>query len=108
MKNQDEIIEIIIDLQEKGFDHDFTIEHENIRCLQYDELIAPDGFDIVEMYRCNPKAKPGNNSIIYGIKLKHYEVKGILMSNYRSYISGMSVQLWQKFDSFLKDQIAAA
>ena len=102
MKNQDEIIEIIIDLQEN---HDFTIEHENIRCLQYDELIAPDAFEILEMHSCGLGAKESRRSIIYGIKLNHYEVKGILMSNYRSYISGMSVQLWQKFDNFLKSRI---
>ncbi len=108
MKNQDEIIEIIIDLQEKGFDHDFIIANENIRCLQYDELIAPDDFDIVEMHFCNSKAKQHSNAIIYGIKLRNYDVKGILMSSFRSYTSGMSLQLWKKFDGFLKKSHATA
>ena len=106
MSNKDEIIDLIIDLQERGYDHDFMIEHEHIRCLQYDELISPDNFEIVETYYCKHRHDIRNQSIIYGIRLTHYHVKGILISNYKSYTDGMSLQLWQKFDNILRENLA--
>ena len=96
------LIDIIIDLQEKGFDHDFVLEHEYIRCLQYDVQIPPDDFEILEIrpYKGNVYLK--NMAIIYAIQLKDYDIKGILMSNSKSYLCGLSMHLWKKFDSEIR------
>ena len=96
---QDELIDIIIDLQERGFDHDFVIDHEHIRCLQYNETISPDDFDILETHFCADNVHECANYILYGIQLKHYDLKGILMSTHRTYHAGLSIHLWQKFNN---------
>lgn len=96
---QYELIDIIIDLQDRGFDHDFTIDHEHILCLQYNEMIPPDDFDILETHLCTNNVDCRGNYILYGIQLKHYNIKGILMSNHKTYNYGLSLHLWQKFNN---------
>ena len=93
------LIDIIIDLQERGFDHDFILDHEHIRCLQYNEMIPPDDFEILETHHCDNKTNVRSNYILYGIQLKSYNVRGILMSTHKSYTHGMSLHLWQKFNN---------
>ena len=95
----DDLIDIIIDLQERGFDHDFILDHEHIRCLQYNEMILPDDFDILETHLCTDNLPVRGNYILYGIQLKNYTIKGILMSNQKSYNYGLSSHLWQKFNN---------
>jgi hypothetical protein len=97
--SNDALIDIIIDLQERGFDHDFIVDHEHIRCLQYNEIIPPDDFEILETHHCDNKANLKNYYIFYAIQLKNYDVRGILMSTYKSYTHGMSLHLWQKFNT---------
>jgi hypothetical protein len=96
--SSDALIDIIIDLQERGFDHDFILDHEHIRCLQYNEIIPPDDFEILETHHCDNKANLKSNYIFYAIRLKNYDIKGILMSTHKSYTQGMSLHLWQKFN----------
>jgi hypothetical protein len=95
----DALIDIIIDLQERGFDHDFILDHEHIRCLQYNEIIPPDDFEILETHYCSDKTYLKGNYILYAIQLRNYHVRGILMSTHKSYTHGMSLHLWQKFNN---------
>jgi hypothetical protein len=89
MNHQKNQLETIIALQERGYDHDFILDHDSIRCLQYDLLIPSDGFQIVEMYQYNEN----NRSIaIYAIQLNDYCVKGILRRDCESLSLGSSVR----------------
>lgn len=100
--DDEQSIHLIIDLQERGFNYDFVIENEHIRCLQYNELISPDDFEIVETYHCTSSGKHHECSLVYAIRLTNYDMQGILMSDYRSYIKGMSLRLWSKFNSVIR------
>ncbi|AYL94504.1 hypothetical protein [Mucilaginibacter celer] len=105
MQQNHKLINVIIDLQTRGFNHDFVIENEYIRCLQYNELISPDDFEILETYHCDDRE---GGSLVYAIRLSNYDVSGILMSSYRSYIRGMSLRLWSKFNNVIKLNYTAA
>lgn len=98
----EQLINLIIDLQERGFNHDFVIENEYIRCLQYNELISPDDFDILETYHCKSLGKNNDCSLVYAIRLINHDMKGILMSDYGVYIKGMSLSLWSKFNNVIR------
>lgn len=100
--DDEQLINLIIDLQERGFNHDFVIENEHIRCLQHNELISPDDFEILETYHCKSSGKNNECSLVYAIRVPNHEMKGILMSDYRSYIKGMSLRLWSKFNSVIR------
>lgn len=107
MKNevcQNELIDIIIDLQERGFDHDFVINHEFICCLQYNAMIAPEDFDILETHTCVNNQHACGDYYLYGIRLKNHDIKGILMNKHNSNSDGLSFQLWEKFNTeIIKD-----
>lgn len=100
--DDEQLINLIIDLQERGFNHDFIIENEYIRCLQCNELISPDNFEILETYHCKSSSKNNECSLVYAIRVINDDMKGILMSDYKSYIKGMSLRLWSKFNSVIR------
>jgi hypothetical protein len=102
MRQMEEIINIKTGLRLRGFDHTFMLEHEHIRCLEYNELVLPCDFEIAEIHYCKTPEDMKHSSIIYGIELERYGIKGILMSHYRCYLSGMSLQLWSKFGAILQ------
>lgn len=104
MKRLHEIMNIKTNLRNQGFDHTFVIDRENIRCLEYGVLIAPEDFEITEIHYCKTP-KNDDNCIIYGIELTPYGVKGILISHYQCYLTGMSFQLWHKFAGILRAMI---
>jgi hypothetical protein len=86
LKNQ---LDTIIALQNRGYDHDFILDHDGIRCLQYDLLISPDDFQIVEMHQCNENKQ---SIAIYAIQLNDYDVKGILRRQFEALSLGSSVR----------------
>ena len=100
MKNEEchsELIDMIIDLQERGFDHDFVINHECICCLQYNAMVPPEDFDILETHFCVNNQHLCGDYVLYGIRLKNHDIKGILMNNQKAYNNGLSFQLSEKF-----------
>ncbi|WP_162996387.1 hypothetical protein [Mucilaginibacter celer] len=96
MKNSDAKAEVIIDLQNKGYDLDFTLNNEFLRCVQDGELISPDDFEIAETYLIQSEAQAGMPYVIYAIRSLHNGIKGILMTSYSGFMHGMSIRLWSK------------
>ena len=96
-------LQAIVSLHEKGFDHDFVIDKEFIRCMQNNELVAPDDFEIFEVNHCICSTRSQNNSILYGVFLNNFSIKGILWSSYKTYQYGLSIHLWQKLYKKIKN-----
>ncbi len=86
----------IIDLQERGYDHDFILKNEYIHCVQESQSICPDDFEVAEAYRFEGKNRMRDNYIIYAIKLLNNDVKGILMTPFSTLTRGLSIHLWSK------------
>ena len=89
-------IEAIIDLQGRGYDHDFVISDEHIICVQEGQTICPDEFEVIEAYRFEGKKKLCDNCVIYAIRSFNYDLSGILMTSYRRLTIGVSIHLWSK------------
>jgi hypothetical protein len=83
----------IIDLQERGYDHDFILKNEYIHCVQQSQSICPDDFEVAEAYRFEGKS---DNCIIYAIRSLNNDIKGILMTSYGTLTKGLSIHLWSK------------
>ncbi len=94
--------DVIIDLQQRGYDNDFILKSEGLLCIQHHEMINPDQFEISESYRFDGKTKPCDNFIIYAIRSLNDDVKGILMTSYSALTRGMSVHLWSKLSVELR------
>ena len=102
MSNYQTKAEVIIDLQERGYENDFILRNEGVLCVQRSELINPDGFEITETYRCDGQPRPNDNFVIYAIREINSDLKGILMASYVTLTSGMSIHLWSKLATYLK------
>lgn len=96
MKNLDSRAKVIIGLQTKGYDLDFTLNNEFLRCIQDGELISPDDFEIVETFLFADESITGLPSVIYAINSFSYGVKGILMTSFTAFSQGLSIHLWFK------------
>jgi len=96
MKNLDSKAEVIIGLQNKGYDLDFTLNNEYLRCVQDGELISPDDFEITETYLFEKEAQTEMPYVIYAINSLHNGIKGILMTSYSAFTEGLSIHLWSK------------
>lgn len=94
--------EAIIDLQERGYDHDFILKNEYILCIQESQTISPDDFEITETYRFDGKSRLCDNYIIYAIRSLNNDLNGILMTSYSTLTRGLSIHLWSKLANNLK------
>jgi len=96
MESYNNIAEAIIDLQLRGYDQDFVIKNEHILCVQDSELISPDDFEVINAYKFGKGKKPKDNYVIYAIRSIHNDLKGILLTSYGTFSSGLSIHLWSK------------
>jgi hypothetical protein len=92
---------VIIGLQNKGYNMDFILNNEFLRCVQDGELISPDDFEIAETYLIEGESQLGLLYVIYAINSLHNGIKGILMISYGAFTQGLSIHLWSKLASNL-------
>ena len=103
MENYATKTEAIIDLQKRGYDQDFILKSEGILCVQQNELIRPEEFEITGTYRFEGKSKLCDNYIIYAIRSVENDIKGILMTSFRGFENNISIHLWSKLASTLQN-----
>jgi len=103
MENYATKTEAIIDLQKRGYDQDFILKSEGILCVQQNELIRPEEFEITGTYRFEGKRRFCDNYIIYAIRSVENDIKGILMTSFRGFENNISTHLWSKLASTLQN-----
>jgi hypothetical protein len=103
MENYNNKLQAIIGLQNKGYDLDFILKDENLLCLQEDELISPDEFEISETYRFAETHGCNETYVIYAIRSVHRDLKGILMTSYSAFNEGLGIHLWRKLSTTLRE-----
>ncbi len=89
--------EVIIDLQERGYDQDFVLASEGILFLQQGELYRPDEFDVTETYRFEKNQRNSDGDLIYAIRSWEKDIRGILMTSVRNLENNISIHLSSKF-----------
>ncbi len=88
--------EVIIDLQERGYSHDFILQNDCIHYVQQSESICPDDFEVMETYRIDGKRRMRDNCVIYAIWSINSDSRGILVTSYGTLTKGLSIHLWSK------------
>lgn len=81
MGNYNTTTEAIIDLQERGYDQDFTLKGDQLLYVQQSELIKAEEFEIAETYQFADEQSNAGNRVIYGLRAINLNVKGILMTS---------------------------
>ncbi len=87
------VSEAINALRKQGFTVDFNLE-EN--CIVHDlKKYAAEDFEIVDVYRYEGNSDPADEAAVYAIESRS-GLKGILVTAYGTYTSGMSEAILKK------------
>jgi hypothetical protein len=73
------IVDAIVDLQSRGYLFDFSLLRNKLFCAQKKCFFSLDEFDILEKYSFQTGQLPGKKTVVYGVELLSYGLKGILL-----------------------------
>ncbi|QES87908.1 phosphoribosylpyrophosphate synthetase [Rhizosphaericola mali] len=79
------LVDALNDLKARGFDLDFNLAFDKIKCVENEICLAPSQFEIVETYRFEGASNPDDSSILYAITSNDGTMKGTLISAYGVY-----------------------
>ncbi len=74
------LVSAVIDMQERGFDADFSLTGNRLLCSQLSMLIGPRDFEVVEMHYFPRCIETPCERMIYGIEVPSCGMKGILIT----------------------------
>lgn len=86
------------ELIKRGYSEDFLLMKENdcLICNDNSLVLSPDDFEIDEFYRFEGMSNPSDESIIYAISSKKYNLKGIVINSYGAEYNFRSSKLVEK------------
>jgi hypothetical protein len=87
--------EAVNGLKKRGFTIDFNIEAEKLVCSKTPLALAPNEFEITEVYRFEGNTDPADEAVVYAIESKHGQ-KGILVNAYGPDANAMDGELIRK------------
>jgi hypothetical protein len=95
MYSYDTLSEAVNGLKKRGFTIDFNIEAEKLVCSKTPLALAPNEFEITEVYRFEGNTDPADEAVVYAIESKHGQ-KGILVNAYGPDANVMDGELIRK------------
>lgn len=95
MKNYNNLVDALQDLNARGFKIDFNLKPHCLECVALNLQLHPEDFEIMETYRFEGESSPDDNSVLYAIESKD-GVKGILVDAYGTYAEAISPQMASK------------
>lgn len=91
--------EAINDLVLEGYTCNFNINSNRIEDASNNIALHPDDFEIDEIFRFDGMTNPEDESILYAISSKKYQVKGLLVNAYGMYADHDSAELAAKLQA---------
>ncbi len=88
--------ETINGLKEEGYTLDFNIREDCIVCHQSNTVLSNDDFEIDKIFRFEGQSNPDDQSILYAISSKKFNVKGTLVNGYGIYADDVTTALVAK------------
>lgn len=95
MYSYDTVSEAVNGLKKRGFTIDFNIEEEKLVCNTTPLALAPNQFEITEIYRFEGNTDPGDEAVVYAIESKDGQ-KGILVNGYGPEANTVDAELVKK------------
>jgi hypothetical protein len=81
MKMYDTVTEAISDLKSRGYINDFNLGFNGIPSHKLFFSLAPDKFEITEVYRFEGDTDPDDETVVYAIESKE-GIKGTIVNGY--------------------------
>lgn len=81
MTNYRTILEAINDLKKRGYSIDFNLGFNGVQSHKTSVSLAPEKFEITEVYRFEGETDPDDEAVVYAIESQDGH-KGILLNGY--------------------------
>jgi hypothetical protein len=81
MFNYDTVSEAVNGLRQRGYVIDFNLEADRIKCDKTPLSLAPDEFEISEVYRFEGNSDPADEAIVFAITSVNGQ-KGVLVNGF--------------------------
>jgi hypothetical protein len=96
MKVYENLVEALDDLKKRGFETDFNLAFDKLKCSKTGVLLFPSEFEITEHYRFEGMTNPDDSSVLYVIQSKKGDLKGVLINAYGAYSDRISDEMIRK------------
>lgn len=85
MENYDTVVAALNGLKAKGYNLDFNIAFDNIKCEEHNVCLNPHEFEIIAVYRFEGDTNPSDEDVVYAVESKDGKLKGTITSAYGMY-----------------------
>lgn len=92
----DTVTEALLDLKKRGFNTDFNLAFDKIKCSNSDVCLSPAQFEIVEHYRFEGNSNPDDEEVVYAVASKDGAMKGVIVAAYGMYSEELNDELIKK------------
>lgn len=98
MEDYDNLVEATKGLKAKGYVEDFNLNKNHIACSNEngDYQVFHNEFYIDKYFRFYGKSDPDDESIIYAISSDKYNLKGVLVNEYRVKLDELTDEMLKK------------
>ena len=95
MISYDNLVEALDDLKKRGYTYDFNLKENSIVCDEINQVLSPNEFTILEIYRFEGMSDVDDESIIYALESKDGK-KGTMVDAYGIYAGTLSSEMIDK------------
>lgn len=85
-------------LGQLGYSHDFNIQEDCIVCHRANVSLAPEDFQIDQVYRFDGDSDPDYQAILYAISSPNFGIKGVLVDGYGTASEEKTAKLIEKLE----------
>ena len=97
MKTYESLVDALADLKSRGYKIDFQKEQSCFFCYVLDLWIAPEQFNVDEVYRFEGNSCPDDSCVLYAIS-SYTGLKGTIIDSYGVYAENLSFNMAQKIE----------
>lgn len=96
MKDFDTLSQAMNALREEGYVEDFNLKQNCLECRNGEYKVFHNEFEIDAFFRFEGMSDPGDESILYAISSKKYQLKGQLVNGYGIYTEAITNEMLDK------------
>lgn len=95
MKDYQNLVDALKDLDAEGYKINFNLNSSCIECPPLKLQLYPEEFEVVETYRFEGMSSPDDNTVLYVIESKR-GIKGVLVDAYGTYAEALTPEMAAK------------
>ncbi|MES2849598.1 MAG: phosphoribosylpyrophosphate synthetase [Bacteroidota bacterium] len=96
MENYDTVVAALNGLKAKGYNLDFNISFDTIKCDEQNICLNPNEFEITDVFRFEGDTNPSDEDVVYVVESKDGKLKGTITSAFGMYADSVNDAMLKK------------